>query len=184
MRIGSTFLSRTAGVAVIGIIGIACVTAFRPTAASAQAADAQTLQTIAAEIQELRLAFERSNMITARLQLAFQRAQAQERRVDTLSREFDEARRQLSGDQMQHQRFIEEMTDLQNRIHQTPEGPARRQLEDQLKGMKSHLQMGGEQMRLRQEREIELRTAVQNEQARLKEFNERLSALERIVDGR
>src|SRR5687767_4781209 len=89
------------------VLALACFTA--AAAGPAQAGDLQTLQAIAAELRELRLALERSNTITARLQLAFQRSQAQERRVDALSREADEQKQFMSGDQSAHNRMVEQM---------------------------------------------------------------------------
>lgn len=172
-------MSRTATTLLCGLMFV-CSTL--TAAVPPQAADLQTLQAIVAELRELRLAFERSNMLTARLQLAFQRAQAQERRVDVLTREADDLKQSISADQLQYNRGVEQMNEMQTRLSQTTEPAKRKEFEEQMKQTKFEMERAGEMLRVRQEREIEVRNLLQAEKAKLSDFNERLNTLERALE--
>ena len=85
-------------------IGTCCliliVTPFLGSGQQAGSADATTdkatIQALLVEVRQLRLAMERSSSLVPRIQLAAQRLQAQQDRVDRLSRELRDFRYQMT----------------------------------------------------------------------------------------
>src|SRR3954451_24601844 len=86
-----------------------------PLALSAQSAesDQRVTQALISEIQQLRLAIERSTLLNARTQLAISQLQMQEQSVARLTTQLTEVKMQAAGMNGHRVRMSEEIKDLE-----------------------------------------------------------------------
>src|SRR6266446_7647209 len=74
------------------IVGIPLVALGQQTGATDASPERATLQALLTEVRQLRFALERSTSVVPRIQLAFQRLQLQQARVDRLSKQLEDSR--------------------------------------------------------------------------------------------
>ena len=153
-----------------------------PMAALAQTGsipDNATLQSLLAEVRQLRLAVERATSVLPQTQLLLQRAQLQQQHVESVSRQLEQLRDEMAKSAAEDARNAGHVKALEALAGQEQDPNRRQQFEDEIKGLKAHLEQQGTLDQEQKARESQLAAQLQNEQAKLSELNERLDALER-----
>src|SRR5690348_2691789 len=77
--------------------------------------DPAVLQALLTEVQQLRLAIERSTLLGARTQLALSRLQIQEQTATRLGQQLNDARRQANNASAERTRMADALRELQTR---------------------------------------------------------------------
>jgi hypothetical protein len=134
------------------------------------------LKSLLKEVQLLRLALERNNLIAHRSEVLIGRLRAQQDRVDRLARELEAARKQISESRFDPAQAAEQVEDMEKKVEA---GTIDAAPVKQLKAEIAH------QERLYQrliEREVILAQELETEKINLNELKIRLDALERLFD--
>lgn len=145
-----------------------------------QTAQAAALQTLTAELRQLRLAVERSAAATMRIQIAMQRLQLQEQRAERAASWLREARDNSTEYATHRKRMHQNLQEIDIRIGQEQDVTQRRALEAQRAELKSAIEHDSSLPDL-QRREAEAASEARREQARVDELLMRLEALERAI---
>ena len=159
--------------------GLLAMIAF-PAAAQNVTADAPTIQALLSEIRQLRLALERSALLAPRMQLTMQRMQSQEQKVARISQQFETVRRQVAEQAAVPGKAAEELALLDQRLSEETDAGRRKQLADRRAEMKMIAARAVDQSL--KARESELGSSLQAEQAALDDLNQKLNAMERLLD--
>src|SRR5258708_1035326 len=91
--------------------------------------DSRTLETLLSEVQQLRMAIERSTLLGARTQLAISQLQLQEGKVEKLSRDLASARELAVRAKLERVSFTEAVKDLESRKSSLADPKLRDQME-------------------------------------------------------
>jgi hypothetical protein len=156
-----------------------------PLALAAQTADSdqQVTRTLISEIQQLRLAIERSTLLNARTQLAVSQLQLQESSLSRIKQQLDDARSQAPGLNGQKVRIAETIKQLeQNRTTVTDPREAA-DLELRLKEMRLELDQANAMEQVRSARESDLAVQLQTAQADIADARSRIAEMERALDA-
>jgi hypothetical protein len=156
-----------------------------PLALSAQAAepDQRITQTLINEIQQLRLAIERSTLLNSRTQLAISQLQMQETAVARLSTQLNDTR--MSSQAKRLGMLAEHLTQSEGK-RTSPEfaSPQQRaQLESDINNQKAELEMVQGLETLRSAREGELAAQLQQAQNQIAGTRARIEEMERSLDA-
>jgi len=143
--------------------------------------DKATIQALLVEVRQLRLALERSTSILPRVQLAAQRLQAQQDRVDRLSRELRNYRAD-SDSKPGKEKLALALKQIESEMGQTQDAARRKEMENVSKSLAAEI----EQVTFREQQdraqEIELMSQLQSEQAKLRTLSDQLDALEKKLE--
>ena len=147
--------------------------------------DPRVLQSLLTEVQQLRLAIERSTLLGARTQLAVSKLQMQETRAAQLSRDLANLRDAAGDLAIEKVRNTERLKSAEEARtspqFNTPE--ARNELESQIKQLKLVIEeFGGKEAR-RAAREGELAVQAQAAQAEVADSRNRIAEMERALDA-
>jgi chromosome segregation ATPase len=156
-----------------------------PLALAAQSAESgeKVTQALIAEIQQLRLAIERSTLLGARTQLAINQLQLQETAMARASQQVNDARREGAALSGQRNRVAESIRETEQR-RLSPEWASRKEeLEHNLKSMKAELEQLNATETIRAAREGEVTAQLQAAQAQIAESRARISEMERALDA-
>jgi len=160
---------------------------FLTAAAWGQSADAdpKILQTLLTEVQQLRIAIERSTLLGTRTQLAVSKLQMQETRVSQLSRELANLRDEGPN-------LTAEEARLKDRVKQAEEArpspqfsspESRSELESQIRQLKFSLEEVASKETRRSAREGEIMAQLQAAQAEVFDSRNRITEMERALDA-
>jgi uncharacterized protein YlxW (UPF0749 family) len=146
------------------------------------AGDKATIQALLVEVHQLRLALERSTSVVPRLQIALQRLQAQQDRVDRLSKDLRDVRGSLADHAAGKERIAGAIKQLQNQDADALDPAHKKQFEEMSTALNA--QMGEASSREQHDRaqEIDLSNQFQAEQAKLNDLSDQLNALEKKLD--
>jgi hypothetical protein len=157
-----------------------------PLAALAQPAESEsrTLQTLLSEVQQLRLAIERSTLLGARTQLAISQLQLQESKAERLTKELQDVREGRAQAESQKTRLAEETKTLEAALGRADTSP---QLRKDIEGQAGHLKIESEMMAaqvLRQAaREGELASQAMAAQREVQDSRAWISEMQRSLDA-
>jgi hypothetical protein len=143
--------------------------------------DAPAIQALLTEVRQLRLALERSALLTPKLQLTMQRIQLQDQKVARLSAQLEAVRRDIASQAGPAQRAIQELPLIEQRISAEQDLSRRKELEQhrsQLKIMAGHV-IDPQLLA----RESEIASSLRTERAALDELTEKLAGMERLLDA-
>jgi chromosome segregation ATPase len=156
--------------------------ALAPAFASAQSTspDNATMQELLSEVRQLRRTVERTLSVGPRMQIVLQRAQLQEQKASRISQQLDEVRKQIFAETARQAAANERLAKIDLDISAETDAQRRGQLEDLRTDLKALAGKGPDQQ-LRA-REAELANSLETEQAALAELNEKLDALERLLE--
>ncbi len=144
--------------------------------------DKSTLQTLLSEVQQLRIAIERSTLLGARTQIAINLMQAQQSRVERLAQELDKTRRDLLDIQAEKPKFAERIKSMEEAVAASTDPNFRRDTEHGLTMTKIEADQITAREQDRRAREAELNTQLLAEQGRLSELQGRIADMERLID--
>jgi chromosome segregation ATPase len=156
-------------------------------AAWGQAADsdARVLQSLLTEVQQLRVAIERSTLLGTRTQIAISKLQMQETRAAQLSRELDNLRDEGPSLSMEKARLSERLKQAEE-ARTSPQfnsSESRGELESQIRQMKLTIEEFGAKETRRSAREGELAGQAQAAQAEVADSRSRIAEMERALDA-
>src|SRR6266567_8536430 len=100
------------------IVGIPLVALGQQTGTTDASPERATIQALLTEVRQLRFALERSTSVVPRMQLAFQRFQLQQDRVDRLSKQLQDSHRQTADTGVGKARLVASVQQLEVRISQ------------------------------------------------------------------
>src|SRR5260370_27979469 len=188
-KIRSVILNGTGGENLMKLYSVSCLMlalSLYPMAAVAQngnAPDNATLQSLLAEVRQLRMAIERAASVLPQTQVLLQRTQLQQQHVETLSRQLEQLRDQITKSSVEDAHFAAEVRDAETRASQEQDANRRREVEERLKSAKAQMEQEAIHDQRQRARESQLAGQLQNEQSKLNELQERLDALERVLQA-
>jgi chromosome segregation ATPase len=142
--------------------------------------DQRIQQTLISEIQQLRLAIERSTLLNARTQLAVSQLQLQETSVARLTQQLNDLR--MSAPAIARRRT--EAEEQIKRIEQLPPGrPEYEQVKDVIPHLKLELEEATATEQQRSAREGELASQLQAVQNQIADSRSRIAEMERALDA-
>jgi len=167
---------RTRQLAVFAALCLAAVQACAQTTNQ----DAATIQALLTEVRQLRLALERSALATPKIQLTLQRIQSEEQKVARISAQLDVVRRQIADQTASAARSTDELTLMDERISSEMDAVRRKQMEERRAEIKLNAACVIDPAL--KARESEIAASLQTEQAALDDLNQKLNAMERLLD--
>ena len=152
-------------------------------AQTGSAPDSATLQSLLTEVRQLRVTLERTMMVWPQMQLLLQRAQLQQQRVESVSRQLEQLRDQLARSAADSGRLAAEVKRTEEILTEEQDARRRRDIEINLKRIKAVSEEQATRDQQQQARESQLDGQLQGERAKLNELNDRLDALERVLQA-
>jgi hypothetical protein len=150
--------------------------------AQAPASDGQTLQTLLAEVHQLRIALERSTQIAPRIQIAVERLKLQQEHVARVSRQLDDLRRELDHSRSEQPKRLQRLQAMENEVTQNTDPKTQKDVNNMLSMFKLETEQAEKYLQQIQVREGELASQLQSEQSKLMELNDRLDQMERALN--
>ena len=145
-----------------------------------------TIQALLAEVRQLRLALERSAVVAPKIQVTLQRIQLQQDQVSRLSRQLEDVRDRMAQAAFDNTRTAAEIKQVEARLAQELDPLHRKALEDEIRVVKARVELEREQQSAQEAsqraRESELAGRLRTEQGKLDELNDRLTALEQVLE--
>jgi hypothetical protein len=165
------------------LVGLAALIPAALSASVSVQASASTdlLAQLLGEVRALRIAMERASTTAPRIQLLTARLSIQESRVARLARDLDDARTNLLRMSEAKRRTAELYANLETAIGEEPDAPRRRQLEMELKALKTQIEMHDSEEQFLRNQESALMASYETEHARWLEISNRLDELERSL---
>jgi len=158
-----------------------------PTALIAQSAapDQRLTQTLINEIQQLRLAIERSTLLGARTQLAIGELQLQESAVARISQQYNDVRFAGPSAASRLNQFTEAVKSMEDSLGKPEWAEPRKheELDDALRQRKAELDGLRTEEQQRSAREGELAAQLQTAQNQIAEARTRIAEMERALDA-
>lgn len=146
-------------------------------------ADRATLQALLSEVQQLRIAIERSTLLGARTQIGINMMQIQEGRTARLSQDLDKVRKDILDAQGERAKVAERLKALEDRLPSVTNPTEHQDIEFAMRQAK----LEGEQLAAREQerraREAELASQLQSEQSQLAELRDRIAEMQRALDN-
>ena len=150
-----------------------------PLALSGQTADSDRVtQALISEIQQLRLAIERSTLLNARTQISLSHIQLQETVAARVKQQLDEVRAQAPGSNGHKAMLAARLDDTQRH----PITPAD-MWEAKIKELKVELEQATAQEAVRAARESDLAVQLQLAQSQITDARSRIAEMERALDA-
>jgi len=150
--------------------------------AQTQAPATPTIETLLAEVHQLRLVMERSAQIAPRIQLAVERLKLQQEKVSRTAQQLEELRRDLDRMRSEQAKMRQRMQAMESQAGQAVDPGQRRDIEEVVKMSKLEAEQIEKSLQQMQAREGELTGQLQTEQSRLTELNDRLDQIERALN--
>jgi chromosome segregation ATPase len=174
-------LRNTPGLALTSVLILVCFCFIAK--AQAPPSDVKTMETLLAEVHQLRIALERSIQIAPRIQIAVERLKLQQDQVARVARQMDDLRRELDRSRSDQPKIHERLQEIAAAATQNTDPQKRKDLDDALSMFKLEAEQAEKSLQQIQAREGELASRLQSEQARLTELNDRLDQIERALNA-
>lgn len=182
-------MSRRTGFFVICLLALATVVltsltaskAFTDSAAQPAQSD-QTLQALLSEVRELRLALQRANLNTYHAQITIERMKLQQQRVDRLTSQLGDIRRQLADTRKALSQKSTELKGQEMTLAQETDATQRADRERYIRSLKAEFEETTQKEQQEQGYETQFQAQLQIEQAKLNELNEQLDTLQRELE--
>jgi chromosome segregation ATPase len=143
--------------------------------------DTQILQQLVTEVRQLRLALERTNSLSSRLQITLQRIQLQQNQVNRISGQLESLRNEIVRSDAEQGQASSNLTELEGRIEQEQNPNTQKTLQGERQYMKALVEQKARIVQDEQRREAELASSLRAEQGKLSELQTRLDSLEKLV---
>lgn len=143
----------------------------------------QVLKALLEEVRQLRLALQRSNALSHRLQITVERLRLLQARVDLLTRSLENVRVRVTDLKSARPQIEEQIKYAEELLVRATEQNRRDEIEQHVKEMKARSASWTREEEQLREREMALNLELQNEQNKLNELNGELENLIRRLDG-
>ncbi len=150
--------------------------------ATAFAQTPDPIQTLLVEVQQLRLAIERSTLLGARTQIALQRIQIQEARTRQLEQEASSIRARADQFTAQRTQLEAHLKEAEERLPRAVDPKEQQALEHDVRGSKQELASMGTMEQQVRAREAEVTAQLRSEQGRLQDLLSRVDEMEKVLD--
>jgi hypothetical protein len=150
--------------------------------ALAQTTSDGTVQALLLEVRQLRQALEKSTLVVPKIQMTLQRMQTQQESVNRAAKELEEVRVRLAKTDAEGVNLASELKSLEFEIGREQDASRRAVLENQVKRLKTIMEQPRTVDSQLRAREGELSGRLRLEQVKLEEMNDKLNALERMLD--
>ena len=135
--------------------------------------DRQVLQALLEEMRQLRLAIQRTQVVSQRIQVTLERIRLQQAHVDSLARSLESVRSRLVEIRSARPRMEDQIRDMEESMNQV-DANRRAEMETQIKEGKGRLSiLAREEEQIRQ-REAQLSADLQFAQAKLSDLDNQL----------
>lgn len=152
-------------------------------AAQSPESDQRLTQTLISEIQQLRMAIERSTLLNARTQLAISQLQMQEQTIARVTTQLNDVRSQGVGTTMMKTQMAEHLKNLEQRRATTSDPKAVQQIEAEMTNAKVQIEQATAMDTARTAREGELSLQLQQTQSQIAASRARIDEMERALDA-
>ena len=149
----------------------------RSSATNAQADSDQTLKQLLTEVRELRIALQRASFNNSRFQMLIERLRVEQTHVDSMRRDLEGVRAQLSELQTVKPRLEQQLKEAQDELDRTTDPSAHSSVESRIQDLKTNLARFATELERLRGRETALDSEFQSAQAKLNELNSQLDAL-------
>jgi hypothetical protein len=163
------------------LLGITSGARAQQPASAETTTDRATIQALLAEVRQLRMAIERSTSILPRINLAAQRYQMQQDRVDRLSRELRDVQNQASQQAAERDRLAGTLKRIEADSSEARDPAQRKEFEEAKRQLTFEIEQVAARERARQAQEIELLSQLQTERTNLSFFSDQLNALDKAL---
>jgi hypothetical protein len=146
--------------------------------------DPRVLQALVAEMQQLRMAIERSTLLNTRTQVALTQLQIQDTALARLTQQYNDVRNKNAELNVRRSRSAEELKDLEQK-QTAPDLPPElhHQLEMQIKDLKLEVETSAASYQQRSSLESDLALQVQQAQAQIADSHNRIADMEHMLDA-
>ena len=169
--------------AVFGLTSLIGSSAFtQSNARPAQGSGDPTLQALLSEVHELRVTMQRANLNTYHAQITIERLKLQQQRVDRLTAQLGEVRKQLAETRKTFSQNSDNMKSFERKLAKETDAAERARLEPSIQSWKAELEELNQKEQQEQAYETQLNAQLQLEQAKLAELSDRLDTLQRELE--
>jgi hypothetical protein len=133
-------------------------------------------------VRELRLALQRSNLNTYHTQITIERMKLQQQRVDRLTSQLGDIRRQLADTRKALSQKSTELKSQEMTLAQETDATQRADRERYIRSLKTEFEETTQKEQQEQGYETQFQAQLQIEQAKLNELNEQLDTLQRELE--
>ncbi|HTS27547.1 MAG TPA: hypothetical protein VMH81_16845 [Bryobacteraceae bacterium] len=156
-----------------------------PLALAGQSAqpDSRVTEALVKEMQQLRVAIERSTLLGTRMQLAISELQIQDAAAARLSQQYNEVHSSGATTNVRKNKVAEQVKALEQRLNDTTNPQQRNEVQDVLTQMKYDLEEAAAIETARLAREGELAVQLQAAQAAIGDSRNRIAEMERALDA-
>lgn len=144
--------------------------------------DKQVLKALLEEVRQLRLALQRSNSVSHRLQITVERLRLQQGRVDTITRNLESLRLRANDLKSARPQIEEQIKYAEEILGRTTEQDRRAEIEVNVKEMKARLASWSREDEQLREREVTLNLELQVEKNKLLELDGQIENMMRQLD--
>jgi chromosome segregation ATPase len=150
--------------------------------AQSSSSDSAVIQALLSEVHQLRIALERANTIGPRIQLAIERIRIQQENVARLTREWEEAQRNVTKVSSERESYLTTIKEIESQLNRATDPALRKRFEDDMPRMQSRFTQAERSELNARAQEAELNSRLKAEQATLYGLTDRLNQIERALD--
>ena len=145
----------------------------------------QILREILSEIKQLRLVIATTNVNQLRFQMTFDQYKAQQSRVDSMNREMESIKNQLTATAGNPLRSNSEemIRTSEERLQQTTDPRVRQNLERQIQQLKRNFEMQDQREKRMKERQTTLEMQIPVEQVKLDQLNAEMERIKQDINS-
>jgi len=155
-------------------------------AKAADGDDTQTVRVLLTEVHQLRLAIQQSQLSGYHTQVVIERMRSQQQTVERLNERLRNTREEILRWKMyfplQQTEIQNQLKVLENSLRESADANSRQRYEGEIEITKQRLGLLTQEESLLRERESQLTTQLQIEQAKLSELNDQLDAVQRELE--
>lgn len=145
--------------------------------------DRQVLRALLDEMRQLRVALQRTQVVSQRIQVTLERTRIQQAHVDTLTRSLEGVRTRLTEIRSARPQIDEQIKEGEELLNRTTDPNRRGEIETQIKELKSRVVVLAREDDQTRDRESELNTQLQAAQARLSDLDMQLTNIVRELEA-
>ncbi len=143
----------------------------------------QILKEILSEMKQLRLVIAKTNVSQLRFQITFDQYKAQQIRVNSINREMESIKNQLTGITTIRSKDEEMIKTSEERLQQTTDLQQRQNLERQIQQIKRNLETRNQHEKRFKERQTTLEMQIPGEQVKLDQLNAEIEQIKQDLNS-
>ncbi len=149
-----------------------------------QTEEKQVLQTILGEVRQLRLAVDKAQANTSRLQIAVERLRRQQEQVDRLTTQLQETQNEAQMFKSSKPQMEEQLKEMESQIQQAQNEEQRSLMQANYKQFKAMLSQQAQRDTQLDDIQTKITAQLQAERSKLEEMNNLLDSLQREMESK